>query len=904
VQARFILMCALSVAALVAPVSTARSGEVSFARKPLTKKLAEEKYEISFAVSGKADVEVCILDGKGNPVRHLAAGVLGGKNPPPAPLKPGLSQELTWNLSDDFGRPAKGAPFKVRVRAGMGFKLGRFIGEDPHRQGTVESVACDEDGRLYVLGDRAPGMQNMKTLRVFDQQGRYLRTVMPFPADLPPDSMKDVARWDNTSRAFRPRNLRALNPEFYKSQRSMKSGGNLHLLLVSVKKGIVLTDGACLYRLTVKGSVPGKSFLWKKLGSYPGTARNGSGGPVHVAVSPDLKYAYLSGPWSAKTRYGHKYDPKWPPGRIYRLELESGEGGWKPFVTIPVAHKEGVGGAWATKRQCPTHYSQKHGPLHGLAIDAKGRIYLADRENDRVAVFDAAGKPVGSIAIKYPDLISVHSKTGAVYVLTKDCVGYGRYQNALVKFPGFAKGVRPKAEYKFTGRGLSWASMAVSANGKKTVVWINKRPIEDLGGKLHPVELKSDTAAGNMPTGFTRIAVDYSRDEVYVSDGGNRMWRYDGIKGNGTAVKLKINDLSVGYDGLLYVRVSGKFGAPAYSGPLERLTRDFKPAPYPKTGSHILNKFIYGMKGVGMPERGIGVGADGKVYVASMYGWAKSAVTGYGPDGRPLPGKYLKAEIRRRKPKDGKTVSIQPKGLDGAIIGPIPLGNGGLRVDLRGNIYLGMSHAWPKGAARPPQFSKDHAYRHTSGSVLKFPPQGGYIAFTNIKKRMTKAQTGYISGFGETPRMPRPAGASGIQLEENRFAVGAVKAYTGIGPYSSYSPKLGEGGCSCRIPRFDIDRYGRLGLPNAVAGWITIVDNNGNQIARIGKYGNFDSQFVNANTAAGKAGKPTVATPDIPLAWPTGVGFSEKHMYVLDSYNRRVVRLDVTHSLEETCVLR
>ena len=54
----------------------------------------ESKVVITFAVSRPTDVEVAVLNVKGNVVRHLAAGVLGRKNPPPTPLKPGLKQRL------------------------------------------------------------------------------------------------------------------------------------------------------------------------------------------------------------------------------------------------------------------------------------------------------------------------------------------------------------------------------------------------------------------------------------------------------------------------------------------------------------------------------------------------------------------------------------------------------------------------------------------------------------------------------------------------------------------------------------------------------------------------------------------------------------------------------------------
>ena len=53
-------------------------------------------------------------------VRGLAGGVLGAKTPAPAPLKPGLAQELVWDGKGDWNLPVESGPFRVRVRAGMG----------------------------------------------------------------------------------------------------------------------------------------------------------------------------------------------------------------------------------------------------------------------------------------------------------------------------------------------------------------------------------------------------------------------------------------------------------------------------------------------------------------------------------------------------------------------------------------------------------------------------------------------------------------------------------------------------------------------------------------------------------------------------------------------------------------
>ena len=168
----------------------ATAERVAFVQKP-TVTAAGKGFKIAFEVSASTDVEVAVLGADGKVVRHLAAGVLGAKNPPPEPLKAGLVQEILWDAKDDFGKPASGGPFKVRVRAGMGFKLGRFIGGDPYFLGGSDGLVVGDDGNLYTLGagTKTLGDECAMTLRVFSPEGKYLKTLMPFPADLPPATM-------------------------------------------------------------------------------------------------------------------------------------------------------------------------------------------------------------------------------------------------------------------------------------------------------------------------------------------------------------------------------------------------------------------------------------------------------------------------------------------------------------------------------------------------------------------------------------------------------------------------------------------------------------------------------------------------------------------------------------------
>jgi hypothetical protein len=876
--------CLLVLSALCASAS---AEEILFSAKPSAVKDGD-KTRIGFTVAAPTDVEVAVLDAGGRVVRHLAAGALGARNPPPGPLKAGLAQALEWDGRDDFGKPAAGGLFKVRVRAGAGVKLGRFIGGSPYTFGHITGVAADEDGNLYVLGVQTPGgfeNQGHMTVRVFDPEGRYLREIMPFPANLPPDAMKDVARWDDEKRTFFPRNLKNLNPDFYGMPMSVHMCMRaLTLVDASRKNGVTFTDNTRLYTLETSGAVRGASFASRDFGPVDSRC-----GPSCMALSPDGKWVYLSGPFSNAEGW-YKFKPDNPPGRVYRAPL-AGADKFREFVTIPVNHKEGNGGAWADKNKINSGVQE--GPLHGVAVDGKGSVYVADQEHDRVVVFDETGKEIGAINVPYAHQLAVHPKTGAVYVLTRHCTGYWKYEYSLLKFDGYGKDVAPSAKHPLPVSQSADLQMALVASEKKTLLLTTRKvpyreqlrgyteileAFEDKGASFEPSPSQfAPKSVEEIPDGVKYLATDSERDEIYISNGNSLMWRYNGKTGEGGLLRKDgkalslIFDLAVGYDGFLYARTTGAWTGlnemTAYNGPVWRLDHELNPAPLPGSNSQVIGPASLAMRhGVGMAEYGIGAGPEGTVYVCSMISSSGGyMISGFGPDGKPVKGKYrlpTKEDVEKKRPP-GEWAG------DCAVFGRVPDATGGIRVDLKGNIYVGMMYGGNKDEVVPKGFEKDQAYRVSVGSVVKFGPAGGTMP------------------EGTDTRKP-------ARLE------GALQAYPGLAPFSSSMEAFGNNSCcNCRNPRFDLDRYGRIVMPNAITNSARLVDNAGNVILEFGKYGNFDSLYVNPNLPEGKDGKPTVALPEIPLAWPTGAGFGRDAVYVADSYLRRVVRVELTWKAEQ-----
>ena len=93
------------------------------------------------------------------------------------------------------------------------------------------------------------------------------------------------------------------------------------------------------------------------------------------------------------------------------------------------------------------------------------------------------------------------------------------------------------------------------------------------------------------------------------------------------------------------------------------------------------------------------------------------------------------------------------------------------------------------------------------------------------------------------------------------------------------------------LARLAVDPYGRVFVPNPFRFSVEMLDTNGNQIERIGRYGN-----------AGSAGPGSrVPEPEIAFAWPRSASVAEGKLYVTDTLNGRVVVIGFDHATAAQC---
>ncbi len=833
-------------------LTTAIGGEAapSFTKKPRASRNGKN-VRIEFAVSVPVDVAVKITR-NGKVIRHLAAGVLG-KNPP-SPLKPGLSQVLEWDGKDNAGKPVATAGCKVRVSLGMKPAFDRILGWKGEAIGEgVPGIAVDEKGHAYVLNSAGKYPTRMYVL---DREGKYQRTVLPYPANLPHEKVRALPHLKLTSGEMVPVMRSPIHFAFYPE---MHAGGPGYFCMpqqtmVFVGDQLVMTNpwhgkydqvsNRRLILINKDGSIP-EDYLGPLL------SKERTPGELRLAPVRGEKAVYVTGLVSNANWKKAK-----PFNVVYKIGLRD-KGPAK--VYLGELNKAGNDGK---------HFNDPR----GLAVDKHGNLYVSDWGNNRIAVFDKGGGFLGGVPVKCPGQLAIHRKTCAIYVMSvkerrTPVLATGLHKLAPVVSAG-GKWVGGGKQLASTDLHYGDSTLAVDGTAEPTVIWLGHRfatpslfRIEEKDGrftKRTPIVPKNDLSL--LVGGF--LAVDRERDEVYsqvqAGPGAWERWqgsyrtasrcvRIDGRTGKMERVPIKGHtEVAVGPKGLLYVHGQKK---------LARFDRQGKPAPFPGKGTHVLAEGTIKTKGSTLAlvhgPRGHCVGPDGRIYVlypfpSGSYGSDHTTVDVYGPDGKPVKKKVVR----------GSSFAA------------------GVQVDARGNIYVADCAKRPS-AVYPPelggQIPKTRKWKDKLnwycwyGSLIKFPPGGGSVGGADGKPHVT------------------------LWGEEKLKKVNVKNAewvHTGVYPMPGGSAYMG---CSCFGPRFGTDGFGMSFVPDVATFSVRVVDASGNPVTRFGGYGNMDS--------AGPKSK--IPVPEIPFAWPQYVAVSNEAVYVADVISRRIVRVKLDYQVEE-----
>jgi hypothetical protein len=810
----------------------AEGGEVAFTSKPAVQR-KNGLTTVSFTVNRSTDVAVYVLDAKGKCVRHLAAGVLSEKAP--APLKPGLEQSVVWDGKDDYGKAATGGPFKVRVALGLKPEFGGFLLHHRDMLPPVARLAVGPKGELYCFYiDPASLEQNNGgfKIRVRSREGKHLRTLLPIPAGMEPERYKAFGAFFDEDGHVVPRIFNWQSMALQPHIGGFRKDVHCHAPVASSKRDLYwIVRGNGLACLSMDGGTPYPTFLSK------GLTKAGLRG--YMALSSDEKHLYLSANDHA----------------VYRVDLQTRKAA--PFIGNP-----GKAGGEALLK----------GP-QGLAA-AKGLVYVADRGNDRIAIFkETDGSYVSERKTPKPYHVSVDATTGALYVISEPKEMFSR----VLKFDSSTA----KAPSKTMELPKNWAKkgpwlMAADTSTRPVRLYFPTRGYaKGFGGNL--------TAFDDVDEGFKRVGVpqpkgryslchkdltvDQRRNELYVKISRKRAtwYRFDA-----DTCEFKGKVAPTGCDGSsggqLVSDSKGRLVTYSWrhkskSQALRLWTREGKPIPAKTPGWSGLMNFQQNYMDVSVKDE-IYVVPGSNGHMKWTAGGAGN-LTVFGMDLLP------------------KRVAVS-----GVSLGCIP------RLDLAGNIYLAenvrpLDGNYPKffagklktgkGVGFPRREWADWPYIYMYGSIVKFPPEGGKI--------LAKA----------------PKDAKGLRVfrypmrfQRNRRGAlkGAQWVRFGVSPYSNIN--IGGGGsqnCMCEGSGFGVDGFGRVFYPNLGRFRVEVIDTNNNFIGTFGKYGNMDSGGPDA----------IVKTPDIPLAWPTYVAVGDTYAFVSDVASTRIVKVKLNYTAEEVC---
>lgn len=824
-----------------------------------------DSVRVTFAVSAFTDATVEVLDSLGRVVRSLGSGVLGARAPEPFAANT-LSQTVYWDKTDDNGAAFTGS-YSVRVGLDLKARFDGMFGWDSTWTlqysgiNAINGMAMDSSGRFVVrTGSGNSGSRGVSEMFLLDNTGRYIRTLQPYPGHLPEERLKGYGRATIDGKPM-PIVYNSFHgmvcPEFQSySAQNLSVTRRGWIVCANTSQGFYGNDGP-VRRLLIfapDGSCPRDSL-------YGPSIPAGSAGALWTALSPDDRLVYAAGVHKGGYTESARMEV------VYRGVLDSGD----PMDVF-----------FGVKETPGSDNLHLNGPA-GLAVDASGNVYIADRNNNRVVVTDSNGTFLTAVPVDSPFYLAIDRENGKLYVGATPSLTLIR----LMKFNCYpaldSVCAIPVSRHQYAYTPL----MLLDVSRARPVIWFSGTQYgateilawEDMGGSF---SARSDLAFNKAPASNTvkvpsdnfeapgYLAVSPDGKTAYM--GCNKWVRLNLETGALSKSPITANELNYGPDGSLYA-----FGSGGWQDSLfRRFDASGTQVPFPG-GAMSFNTTFNTFQGPVVGSRGFNVTPSGDIYVVTALRGVHASVDHYGPNG---------ALVQ----KDVVTMMDSTRAI-----------GSGLEMDRKGNFYVGYNvrpfgYKYPAsitGAYFPepipgyPGFSRNdytqpwlhtflNHYLHNIGSLLRFPASGGRIDFA----------PGSLSGLAETSCEDSVPSIQVNGLYKRIFRVtGAESQIFGLSPSPGWNI-YGDPGCNCYTARFAVDKHDRIIYPEAMRFSVRMVDANRNEILRFGEYGNIDQR--------GPGG--SVPSPEIPFAWPMFVRQANGKLYVSDIANHRIVRVRLDYS--------